>query len=73
MHFKLMFCFFSNNLSRNNCIRLITYLQLQETKKNYMNSQTILADVKLIQKSRLEMADTVVKKDASLLTNTDQT
>ena len=68
-----MFCFFSNNLSRNNCIRLITYLQLQETKKNYMNSQTILADVKLIQKSRLEMADTVVKKDASLLTNTDQT
>ena len=69
-----MFCFFfSNNLSRNNCIRLITYLQLQETKKNYMNSQTILADVQLIQKSRLEMADTVVKKDASLLTNTDQT
>ena len=72
MHFKLM-SFFSDNLSRNNCIRLITYLQLQETKKNYMNSQTILADVKLIQKSRLEMADTVVKKDVSLLTNTDQT
>ena len=65
--------FFSDNLSRNNCIRLITYLQLQETKKNFMNSQTILADVKLIQKSRLEMADTVVKKDVSLLTNTDQT
>ena len=38
-----------------------------------MNSQTILADVQLIQKSRLEMADTVVKKDASLLTNTNQT
>ena len=65
--------FFSDNLSRNNCIRLITYLLLQETKKNFMNSQTILADVKLIQKSRLEMADTVVKKDVSLLTNTDQT